>query len=64
MKTGIIKKWDELKGWGFIECDDGEDYFLNIENIRKGTTIREGDFVKFDVFRGQRGDTAENVTKL
>ena len=28
MLTGTIKKWEEDKGWGFIEGDDGEDYFI------------------------------------
>ncbi|MBC8214394.1 MAG: cold-shock protein [Candidatus Marinimicrobia bacterium] len=64
MKTGIVKTWDRRKGWGFIQDDDGWDYFLNISNIRKGQAIHEGDRVKFDVFEGQRGPSAENVTKM
>ena len=62
MKFGYIKKWDQSKGWGFIEGNDGYDYFLNISNLRKGIKIREGIKVKFDVFQGQRGDEAENVS--
>ena len=62
MKFGYIKKWDHSKGWGFIEGNDGYDYFLNISNLRKGIKIREGNKVKFDVFQGQRGDEAENVS--
>ena len=62
MKFGYIKKWDQSKGWGFIEGNDGFDYFLNISNLRKGIKIREGSKVKFDVFQGQRGDEAENVS--
>ena len=62
MKFGYIKKWDQSKGWGFIEGNDGYDYFLNISNLRKGIKIREGNKVKFDVFQGQRGDEAENVS--
>ncbi len=64
MKTGIIKMWDGVKGFGFIEDDDGWDYFLNISKVRKGQTIREGDKVKFDVFEGQKGPSAVNVCKL
>ncbi len=63
MKIGTIKTWDEYKGFGFIEDDDGWDYFVNISNVRKGQKIREGDRVKFDVFEGQRGPSAVNVTK-
>ena len=62
MKIGHIKKWDQFNGWGFIEGDDGYDYFLNISNIRKGIRVKEGTKVKFDVFQGQRGDEAENVS--
>ena len=64
MKSGYIKKWDHSKGWGFIEGNDGYDYFLNISNLRKGIKIREGNKVKFDVFQGQRGDEAENISSV
>ena len=62
MISGTIKIWNDAKGWGFIEGDDGEDYFLNIANIRKGQSIRVNSRVKFDVNQGQRGPEAENVT--
>ena len=62
MKTGIVKKWEFSKGWGFIEDHDGYDYFFNISNVRKGTYLKEGMKVKFDIFQGQRGDEAENVS--
>ena len=62
MISGIIKMWKETEGWGFIEGDDGEDYFLNISNVRRGQSIRINCRVKFDVNQGQRGSEAENVT--
>ena len=62
MISGTIKTWYDAKGWGFIEGDDGEDYFLNIANIRKGQSVRVNSRVKFDVNQGQRGPEAENVT--
>tara|TARA_B100000029_G_scaffold166802_1_gene163008 strand:+ start:1046 stop:1240 length:195 start_codon:yes stop_codon:yes gene_type:complete len=62
MLSGRIKIWDQGKGWGFIEGDDGEDYFLNIKNIRIGQTIREGSQVKFDTEESNRGPQAVNVT--
>ena len=62
MKIGYVKKWNDLNGWGFIECqDDDQDYFFNISNVRKGIKIKEGTKVKFDVTIGQRGDEAENI---
>lgn len=62
MLTGRIKNWNEMQGWGFIEGDDGEDYFLNISNIRKGQFIKSGSRVKFDTEQGHRGPQAVNVT--
>ncbi len=62
MQHGIIKKWDQSKGWGFIEGDDGYDYFLNISNLRRGIKVKQGTRVKFDVNQTQRGEEAENVS--
>ena len=62
MISGIIKIWKDTEGWGFIEGEDGEDYFLNIANVRKGQAIMVNSHVKFDVSQGQRGPEAENVT--
>ena len=62
MISGKIKMWKEVEGWGFIEGDDGEDYFINISNVRMGHNIQLNSRVKFDVFQGQRGPEAENIT--
>ena len=62
MISGTVKMWKEAEGWGFIEGDDGEDYFLNISNVRRGQSIRINCRVKFDITQGQRGPEAENVT--
>ncbi len=62
MISGKIKIWKEVEGWGFIEGDDGEDYFINISNVRMGQNIQLNSRVKFDVSQGQRGPEAENIT--
>ena len=62
MQTGIVKKWENSAGWGFIEGDDGEDYFFNIVNVRRGQKIKMGLNVKFDSYEGQKGPEAENVS--
>ena len=62
MISGIIEMWKESEGWGFIKGDDGEDYFINVVNVRRGQNIRIKCRVKFDVTQGQRGPEAENVT--
>ena len=62
MISGIVKSWNISKGWGFIEGNDGEDYFLHISKIRLGQSVNNNCRVKFDYFQGQRGLEAENVT--
>ena len=62
MICGTIKKWNPAQGWGFIEGDDGEDYYLHSSKVRSGQSISKNCRVKFDVFQGQRGPEAENVT--
>ena len=64
MISGTIKMWKDAEGWGFIEGDDGEDYFLNIANVRKGQSIQIDSRVNFDVNQGQRGPEAENATLI
>ena len=41
MNFGRVKLWNQMQGWGFIEGEDGEDYFFNIANVRSGQRIRE-----------------------
>ncbi len=62
MNIGVVKVWNPSNGWGFISGNDGEDYFLNANNIRQGQKVKVGDRVKFDVYEGQKGPSAENVS--
>ena len=62
MLSGTVKVWNKDKGWGFISGDDGEDYFVNISNVRVGQVIRIGVRVQFDTSETQRGTIAENIT--
>ena len=62
MISGIIKSWNSSQGWGFIEGDDGKDYFLHVSKVRTGQSISNNCRVKFDVSQGQRGPEANNVT--
>ena len=62
MISGTIKMWKEVEGWGFIEGDDGDDYFVNITNVRIGQKLLINVRVKFDVTNGHRGPEAENVS--
>ena len=64
MAEGIVKWFDEKKGYGFIEQEDGPDVFVHHSgiNARGFKTLREGDRVTFDIEQGKKGPAAANVT--
>ena len=62
MLKGTVKNWNSLEGWGFIEGDDGQDYFAHVSKIRSGQSMRSGLRVKFDTFETSKGSEAENIT--
>ena len=66
MAEGTVKWFDEKKGYGFIEQEDGPDVFVHFSGIN-GTgfkTLNEGAHVSFEVEEGQRGPAAANVTVI
>ena len=62
MISGTVKLWNQMQGWGFIESEDGEEYFFNISSVRKGQKIRERAKVKFDTTETQKGTEAIHVS--
>ncbi|MFC1768612.1 cold-shock protein [Nanoarchaeota archaeon] len=60
---GKVKFFNEMKGFGFIEGEDGKEYFVHQTGLKDGVTIRENDSVSFDVEQGDRGPKAANVAK-
>lgn len=64
MVEGTVKFYNEVKRFGFIAGDDGKEYFVHSSGLKEGTTIREGDKVKFEVVQGERGPKAEQVEKI
>ncbi|HPA14422.1 MAG TPA: cold shock domain-containing protein [Desulfobacterales bacterium] len=66
MSEGIVKWFNEKKGYGFIEQDDGQNLFVHYSNINMSgfKTLSQGDRVCFDVKEGNRGPEAMNVSKL
>lgn len=63
--TGVVKWFNEDKGFGFIEQESGPDVFVHFRAIAGGITVlAEGQKVEFIVTQGQKGLQAENVTVL
>ncbi len=60
--NGRVKFFNETKGFGFIESDDGKEYFVHQTGLNAGTVIRDDDKVTFDVVEGNRGPKADNVS--
>ncbi len=62
MKEGIVKFFNETKGFGFIKDNqDDKEYFVHVSGLID--EIREGDKVKFDLKEGKKGLNAVNVKR-
>ena len=66
MTNGIVKWFNDRKGFGFIEQEDGVDVFVHHSAINAGgfKSLNEGDRVSFDIQDGQKGPSAANVTVI
>ncbi|GGC02198.1 cold-shock protein [Marinobacterium sp. D7] len=64
--TGTVKWFNETKGFGFIEQENGPDVFAHFSAISGSgfKTLAEGDRVQFTVSQGQKGPQAENIVKI
>ena len=65
MLKGTVKWFNESKGFGFIEQEEGKDVFVRYSAIAGSgfKTLNEGDKVQFEIVDGPKGPAAANVTK-
>ncbi|GAB6100074.1 cold shock protein CspC [Halanaerocella petrolearia] len=65
-EQGNVKWFDEKKGYGFIEREEGDDVFVHFSAIEEDgfKTLEDGQAVEFEVVEGDRGPQAEDVVKL
>ncbi|MEW6676108.1 MAG: cold-shock protein [Nitrospirota bacterium] len=63
---GKVKWFNETKGYGFIQQDNGPDVFVHYSSIKSDgfKTLVEGQRVQFDVVESDRGLKAVNVVKM
>ncbi len=66
MSKGIVRRFNNQRGFGFISDENGNDVFVHYTGINgEGfKSLEEGQKVEFDVVQGQKGPQAVNVTKL
>ena len=66
MANGTVKWFNDQKGFGFIEQENGPDVFVHHSAINAAgfKSLNEGDRVSFDVEQGKKGLSATNVTVI
>ena len=66
MTKGTVKWFNDRKGFGFIEQEEGPDVFVHHSAINATgfKSLHEGDRVTFDIEQGKKGPAAANVTVI
>jgi CspA family cold shock protein len=67
MATGVVKWFNDAKGFGFITPDGGgKDLFAHFSAIQNSgfKSLKENQRVSFDVTTGPKGDQASNIKPI
>ena len=67
MPTGTVKWFNDAKGFGFIEPEDGgEDIFAHFSAIQMDgfRTLKQGERVRFETVQGPKGQLAQNIAPI
>ena len=65
-KSGVVKWFNNSKGYGFLTDENGADVFVHFSAIQSDgyKTLKQGDNVEFDAIEGEKGVQAQNVKKV
>lgn len=64
MQTGTVKRFNKIKGYGFIAPDNGGDeVFVHFSQVQMAgyKELKEGQRISYELEKGERGDFATNV---
>ncbi len=61
---GTVKWFNRNKGYGFIQGDNGDEFFVHRSAIEEGTFLKDNDKVSFEPFDSDKGKQAKDVKLL